>query len=148
MDILIILEFPADSIGSRIGTVLGSSSLLPLQCLPQEVHSVQAHNHQVRDTIKKWINDTITSRGGGWLSTFLRDILSKGMIWESVDQRVVEQQEKGEGALERLLARQEETAALVRGLVEQVELYPHSYLYLSVNRWRSCASKEGGSRGR
>merc|ERR1719507_2325423 len=48
MDILIILEFPADSIGSRIGTVLGSSSLLPLQCLPQEVHSVQAHNHQGR----------------------------------------------------------------------------------------------------
>ena len=64
----------------------------------------------------------IICRRGGWLSTFLRDILSKGRIWESVDQRVVERQEKGEGALERLLVRQEETAALVRGLVEQVDL--------------------------
>ena len=63
------------------------------------------------------------------MSTFLRDILSKGRIWESVDQRVVEKQEKGEDALERLLARQEETAALVRGLVKQVDLYPYSYLY-------------------
>ena len=46
-----------------------------------------------------------------------------------MDQRVVERQEKGEGALERLLVRQEETAALVRGLVEQVDFCPYSYLY-------------------
>ena len=58
------------------------------------------------------------------MSIFLRDILSKGRIWESVDQRVVEKQEKGEDALERLLARQEETAMLVRDLVQQVDFCP------------------------
>ena len=57
------------------------------------------------------------------MSSFLRDILSKGRIWESVDQRVVEQQAKREDAIEKLLARQEDTAALVRSLVEQVDLY-------------------------
>ena len=83
------------------------------------------------------------------MSTFLRDILSKGRIWESVSQREVgdhsqitilylrlnsrssfnfglyphqvEKQVRREEALERLLARQEETAVLVRGLVQQVE---------------------------
>ena len=82
------------------------------------------------------------------MSTFLRDILSKGRIWESVSQREVgdhsqitilylrlnsrssfnfglypqvEKQVRREEALERLLARQEETAVLVRGLVEQVQ---------------------------
>ena len=62
------------------------------------------------------------------MSSFLRDILSKGRIWESVDQRVVEQQAKREDAIEKLLARQEDTAALVRSLVEQVDLYPYLYL--------------------
>ena len=62
------------------------------------------------------------------MSSFLRDILSKGRIWESVDQRVLEQQAKREDAIEKLLARQEDTAALVRSLVEQVDLY--TYLYL------------------
>ena len=115
------------------------------------------------------------------MSTFLRDILSKGRIWESVSQREVgdhsqitilylrlnsrssfnfglypqvEKQVRREEALERLLARQEETTVLVRGLVEQVELDPYSYLYffkdylyLCVCRWRSCASMEGNTRG-
>ena len=71
------------------------------------------------------------------MSSFLRDILSKGRIWESVDQRVVEQQAKREDAIEKLLARQEETAALVRSLVEQVDLYLMfvfrlDYLYLCI----------------
>ena len=75
---------------------------------------------------------------------------------------MVEKQEKGEDAMERLLARQEETAALVRGLVKQVDLYPYSYLYFSFrlyltfvfvymhldsgHRWKSCAIKGGESR--
>ena len=71
------------------------------------------------------------------MSSFLRDILSKGRIWESVDQRVVEQQAKREDAIEKLLARQEDTAALVRSLVEQVDLYLMfvfrlDYLYLCI----------------
>ena len=71
------------------------------------------------------------------MSSFLRDILSKGRIWESVDQRVLEQQAKREDAIEKLLARQEDTAALVRSLVEQVDLYLMfvfrlDYLYLCI----------------
>ena len=71
------------------------------------------------------------------MSSFLRDILSKGRIWESVDQRVLEQQAKREDAIEKLLARQEDTAALVRSLVEQVDLYVMfvfrlDYLYLCI----------------
>jgi len=38
-----------------------------------------------------------------------------------VSQREVEKQVRREEALERLLARQEETAVLVRGLAEQME---------------------------
>ena len=85
---------------------------------------------------KTWIIGII-SRRGGWVSSFLRDILSKGRIWESVDQRVLEQQAKREDAIEKLLARQEDTAALVRSLVEQVDLYLMfvfrlDYLYLCI----------------
>ena len=120
--------------------------MLPLQRLPQEVHPVQAQDHQVGSFQKKkyfldpeektWIIGII-SRRGGWVSSFLRDILSKGRIWESVDQRVLEQQAKREDAIEKLLARQEDTAALVRSLVEQVDLYLMfvfrlDYLYLCI----------------
>ena len=72
------------------------------------------------------------------MSSFLRDILSKGRIWESVDQRVLEQQAKREDAIEKLLARQEDTAALVRSLVEQVDLYPYLYLMFVLLDWIFC----------
>ena len=66
-------------------------------------------------------------------------------------------EEKGEDALERLLARQEETAMLVRGLVQQVDFCPSFFNYRKSicicvsaieHRWRSCGSKEENSRGR
>jgi len=55
------------------------------------------------------------------MSSWLRDVLSKGRIWESLDKRTLETQGQRESEMEKLMVQQKEMVKLVRGLSEQVE---------------------------